>query len=422
MDSLLGIALKKFAYIPDKRSSNISHDLPDVLASALAMLSLKSPSLLQFETQTKTAQENLLKLFSIKTLCSDTSMRKILDKVESKNLLPIFVAYKNLLADIGIWQEYKYLNAFQIVAVDGVEHFCSNSVHCSHCLTKNHKNGTTTFHHQMLAATLVFPGKKEVFPLYCEPIINTDGNQKNDCELNAAKRLFDWFENNYKNENLLFVEDALSANAPHINRIKSLGYNFIINVKPDSHTYLFNALKNRTEHNLVQTHAIKRNDTELTFRWIPNISLNASNPDCLVNFLCIQERNLKNNSAKTFSWVTSIQLNKKNVEDISKAGRARWKIENETFNTLKNQGYYFEHNFGHGENYLATNLAFLMMIAFLIDQILQKCNLTFQAIHKVTKTKVKIWNTLIAFFTVMLLDSFEQLYIKIALSFGVQLE
>ena len=56
-----------------------------------------------------------------------------------------------------------------------------------------------------------------------------------------------------------------------------------------------------------------------------------------------------------------------------RAGRARWKIENETFNTLKNQDYCFEHNFGHGEKNLSTVFAFLMMLAFLIDQIQQRC-------------------------------------------------
>src|SRR5262249_28730526 len=51
----------------------------------------------------------------------------------------------------------------------------------------------------------------------------------------------------------------------------------------------------------------------------------------------------------------------------------RWKIENETFNTLKNQGYHFEHNYGHGAQNLATVLALLMLLAFTIDQIQQRC-------------------------------------------------
>ena len=49
-------------------------------------------------------------------------------------------------------------------------------------------------------------------------------------------------------------------------------------------------------------------------------------------------------------------------------GRARWKIENETFNTLKNQGHEFEHNYGHGYKNLSVTLAYLMMLAFLVDQ------------------------------------------------------
>ena len=37
------------------------------------------------------------------------------------------------------------------------------------------------------------------------------------------------------------------------------------------------------------------------------------------------------------------------------------KIENETFNTLKNQGYNFEHNYGHGNENLSVFFALLMI-------------------------------------------------------------
>jgi hypothetical protein len=42
-----------------------------------------------------------------------------------------------------------------------------------------------------------------------------------------------------------------------------------------------------------------------------------------------------------FSWVTDLHLTKGTVYQIMRGGRARWGIENETFNTLKNQGYHF---------------------------------------------------------------------------------
>jgi hypothetical protein len=66
----------------------------------------------------------------------------------------------------------------------------------------------------------------------------------------------------------------------------------------------------------------------------------------------------------------------------SDARRARWKIENETFNTLKNQGYNFEHNYGHGYRNLASVLAVMMILAFLIDQIQQGFDSVFQKLWK----------------------------------------
>ena len=52
------------------------------------------------------------------------------------------------------------------------------------------------------------------------------------------------------------------------------------------------------------------------------------------------------------------------VTKVMRAGRTRWMIENETFNTLKTQGYNLEHNYGHGKQHLATNLAMLCFWPF----------------------------------------------------------
>ena len=45
-----------------------------------------------------------------------------------------------------------------------------------------------------------------------------------------------------------------------------------------------------------------------------------------------------------------------NIVQLVRAGRARWKIEDEAFNTLKNQGYHLKHNFGHGDRHLSEAL------------------------------------------------------------------
>ena len=74
-------------------------------------------------------------------------------------------------------------------------------------------------------------------------------------------------------------------------------------------------------------------EVEHRFRYVNGLPLNESNPDVLVNFLHYEQKNKK--GTKTFTWVTSLEINEANVYDIMRGGRARWKVENETFNTQK---------------------------------------------------------------------------------------
>ena len=109
--------------------------------------------------------------------------------------------------------------------------------------------------------------------------------------------------------------------------------------------------------------------------------LNESNKDYLVNVLEYTETN-KNGVKKCFTWVTKLKISKDNVYEIMRAGRSRWRIENETFNTHKNQGYNFEHNYGHGKENLCSVMTMLMMLAFLVDQVQQLCSKTYQQARK----------------------------------------
>ena len=71
------------------------------------------------------------------------------------------------------------------------------------------------------------------------------------------------------------------------------------------------------------------------------------------------------------SWVTDIHIDRGNIKQLVRGGRSRWTIENETFNTLKNQGYHLEHNFGHGKKNLSINFFLLNLLAFFMHQILE---------------------------------------------------
>ncbi len=100
-----------------------------------------------------------------------------------------------------------------------------------------------------------------------------------------------------------------------------------------------------------------------------------------------------------------------------KAGNTRWRIKNETFNTLKNQGYNLGHNYGLGKKNLSAVFTILMMLAFLIDQIQQmSCWLFQEAWHK-AKRKSYLWERMRSFFYDFHVDSMESIYRAIAFGF-----
>lgn len=111
-----------------------------------------------------------------------------------------------------------------------------------------------------------------------------------------------------------------------------------------------------------------------------------------------------------FAWVTDIGINRDNMMKIMRAGRARWRIENETFNTLKNQGYHFEHNFGQGQKHLCAVFASVMLLAFLTDQVEMRCYGPFgAALEKMRRLKY-LRNKVRGIFQELIIPSWETLY------------
>ena len=421
MDKLLGMARSHFHSLRDHQASNTQHRLSDVLMSGLAMFSLKYPSLLDFEQQTLAEQENLHQLFGVERLCSDAQMRKVLDEVPPESVRRIYPRLFQELTRAGLVQSYYYWPKEIVVSVDGVAHFHSSKIHCDQCQCTQHRDGRISYSHSMLCAAMVHPQKREVFVLGSEPIIKTDGSQKNDCETKASKRLVSWLSEHYPDHSFLLVEDALYANGPHLRQILEQGWQFIINVKPDSHKSLFSSFESRQQRNQTRTFAYKSQGYHHRFEFCNNLPLNGSAAELRVNFLLYEQQDPKGKITR-FTWISSRKLSQKNVDKVMHAARARWKIENETFNTLKNQGYHFEHNYGHGYKYLATALAFLMLLAFLIDQIVQACQISFQRIGDALKTKAKLWSGIRALFQVQTFYSFNELFRNLARLHRVQLE
>lgn len=421
-DYLVERVRNKLLSLVDPRQRWVNYSFHDLVMSAYAMFHLKYPSVNRFEMQTEAEKANLQQLFKIKKLCSDSQLRAIVDQLDPSFLRELYVENFSLLKKLGILKGYQSIGQHLICSIDGVQHFSSTEVHCENCLSKKHAKGTVTYHHNMLCAALVHPTQREVFIMGSEPIVKQDGKKKNDCELNAGTRILNWLSVHYAAYKLLIVEDALYANGPHLRQILANKWQFVVNIKPKSQKTLFKAFEMRKQRGAVKykewTDEI---GTTHRFWFANNFALNEASPDVRVNVLFYEEEK-KNGKVQKFSWATSIPLKKSNIERVMRIGRSRWKIENQTFNTLKNQGYQFDHNFGHGFKHLSTFFAYLMLLAFQNDQVFQRCSGTFNKIWIAAKTKVKLWETVKAIFMTQIIASFYDLYIMVAKQFRVQLE
>lgn len=412
---LLSIIHKQFSKIPDPRefTKNVTISITDHLMSGLAIFGLKCPSLLDYDRKRsdEAVAKNLRNLYLVNNPPSDTYLRERLDHVPPDHIRP---AFKKVFAFFqrgkGL-EEFEYLDGHVLISGDGTGHFSSGNVCCPQCCVKEHQNGTKTYYHQMFGACVVHPNKRNVIPLCPEVIQNQDGNSKNDCERNACKRFLENFRREHPHLKAILVEDGLSSTAPHIRMIEEFRLKYILGAKPGDHQFLFEQLDASEESRYYE---IKTDDGYLhQYRFLNGASLNKSNQDVKVNILEYRQTDPKGKELN-FSWVTNILISTINVEKIAIGGRARWKIENETFNTLKNLGYNFEHNYGHGKKYLSTVLCQLMMLAFLVDQVQEISCPLFQQCRKFAGTYRSLWETMRALFHYVELIDWENFYLMLS--------
>lgn len=417
---LLDRIYKCFSEVSDlnrgKQGTGSGISLSDCLMGGLALFSLKYPSLLQFDQDSREGgciQNNLKSLYKVEKAPSDTYMRKRLDVVDPLSLRPVF---KELFAQVQrgkILEEYTFLDNYFLMSGDGSGHFSSKTVHCENCCVKHHKDSSITYYHQMMSAAIVHPDIATVIPFCPEAIINMVDSTKNDCERNASERLYKHIRREHPHLSLIVTEDAIGSNGPHIKLLNEVDMRFILVVKPDGNKSLFEFLNGAELEEYTHT------DGEYTYiiKFINKIPLNDSHHDLMVNFL---QASVYINGELDYhnTWITDIPITKSNVFRLYQGGRAKWKIENETFNTLKNQGYSFEHNFGHGKKYLSTVLAFLMYLAFFVDQIQEACCGLFQEALMEMKSRTRLWVRMRAYFLTLYIDSWESLWQGIA--FGIE--
>jgi hypothetical protein len=411
---LLQAVRKTFSKIPEHRAGNVEYSLVDTLMSGAAVFGLKFPSLLKFDENRQEAhiRHNLQTLYGVAgTAPCDTQMRTILDPVEPAQVARGFDTLHRILERNGVLQEFKHMGK-TVVLLDATGEYSSHSIGCPDCCTRTHADGTVEYYHQMLAAVIAHPDKKTVLPLAPEPIIRQQDASKNDCEINAAKRLLPKIRALYPKRKIIIVADGLYSKGPFIKLLNELGFEYILVAKEGDHISLLKEYADlRAAGKAEEFEEIKDGLTQ-GFCWINGLSLNASHPNIKINLLDFWEFS-DEEKRSSWIWITDLKLTKRTVRPVMRAGRCRWKVENETFNTLKNQGYNLEHNYGHGKQHLATVLGFLMMLMFLIDQIQEACCPLFQAARNRLHSRTSLWEKLRGFFANYFIESWEDIWLSV---------
>ena len=411
IDELIKRVKQGFDQIPDHRMAggNLRYKLSDSLMSAYAMFSLKDPSLLVFRQRLDERYENLRRVYQIESIPADTALRQSLDKVSPSSLQAQFQPILQWVEEQGIWHDRLVLGNHLAISIDGTGHYCSSNQSCEHCMVKTSSSGKEKYHHQMLAAVQVHYDQATVFPWDVEPIQKQDGESKNDCEQNAAKRLIVRLNKSLpRGAKIVTLMDALYPSGPCLKLLQEHQCSFIITIKDG---YVLVQAKQMAQNNELKTYSWQEKQTSCKVWWAENLIHSGTHQDLKVNYVHFEQTDTK--TGKTLysnTCITDLPLREPQMPELVATARSRWKVENETFNTLKNQGYNLEHNYGHGKKYLVSNFAIIMMLAFLVDQLTQHSDQFFQKAWNYCKTKKNLWEKVRQVFDILPCMSMNVIY------------
>jgi hypothetical protein len=315
--------------------------------------------------------------------------------VTPETFAPVFSGSLQIAQETGVMKQYQVLDGGALVAIDGVWYHSSEKIHCDHCLHIT-KDGVTTYYHSAMAAAIVRPHISSVIPVMSEMITNEDGTKKQDCELSAAKRWLTKRVDELKGLKATILGDDLYSHYPFCKQILDNGLSFIFTCKQNTHSWLAETVK--YSYLTEQTAKINKGKHHFihAYRYLNNVPIRDDDKENLmVNYMELEIKESDSGKQTYYSsWITNKPIDDTNVQHLVDCARARWKIENEHNNVLKNRGYNLEHNFGHGKNHAAEIFFLLNLIAFQFHTILDYCDVDYQKARASCSTRVAFFEAM----------------------------
>jgi hypothetical protein len=413
-DMLAGLR-RSLEGVPEHRTgSNIQYSLVDAGLGAFAVFCLQSPSFLAYQQQMEKqhGRNNAKSLFGMENIPSDGQTRNLIDPVDPGYLREAFWDIHHLVQLSGYLDGYRHVAGTLLLSFDGTRYHSSEKVHCDQCTEYHFENGTT-YAHMVLGAVVSAPGQPHVLALEPEFITPQDGHDKQDCEQQAIKRWVTRNAHRFEDWSVTVLTDDLHSHQPLCELLLEHKMHFIMTCKPESHSTLYQEVELLANvQGAHQTRTVRRwikhRHEQWRYHWVTDVPLRTGKDALRVNW-CEVTVVHEGTGEQLYhnAWITSHTLTPETVVDVADAGRARWKVENEGFNVLKNQGYQFEHNFGHGHEHLSTVLLSLLFLAFLFHSVLHLTWAVYDAIRKALGARRNFFNDLRALTRYMYFASWE---------------
>jgi hypothetical protein len=391
---------ERLGQLPDYRTGkNISYRIRDAALSAFSVFFTQSPSFLahQRAMETSKGRSNAGSLFQIEKIPSDNQIRSLLDPIAPENLSPLFAEILLALEQAGELAQFRVMNGQLLISMDGTSYFSSKAIHCPNCQHRTTPAGETTYYHTAITPVIVAPGRSQVLSLAPEYIVPQDGHDKQDCERVAAKRWLKHQAGQFKPYSATLLGDDLYSNQPLCQLILEQKFNFILVCKPESHQILYEWLDSLAASDDLDQVTLRRWNGRFTeiiiCRFVEAVPLRGGEEALLVNWAEVTLTHSKTGEQLYYNtFVTNHQLTEQTVIPIVEAGRARWKIENENNNVLKTKGYHLEHNFGHGQQHLASFLLSLNLLAFLSHTVLDLVDANYRLLRQALGARRTFFN------------------------------
>lgn len=395
--------LKKLADVADHRKRK-DYRSDELLSAAIGMFIFKAQSRNALNNDRRHSGEfasNFQKLFNAALPHLD-AVQDFFEDLPPQELEKLKADLISRLIEKKVFYSHKIFEHYMI-AIDatGVVSCDWDRFGCG--LKKESKNGKITYLYPVLEAKLVTESGFCI-SLASEWIVN-DNNKaydKQDCEQKAFKRLAEKLKKSFPRLPICILADALYASAPVMSICQSNEWKYIITLQDGSLPALQDCLKDDppTHHNsFVHYPECTVKDTSITqeFYWVEDLL----HKKHTVHYLQCKETITKEKTSKTvtqnFVRITNLPVSKSTVPNLSKAGRLRWKIENEGFNEEKNNGYAMEHLYSRRSFNALQNYYQSMLIAHLINQLLEQSCKIQQLLQRFKKLSIKyLWQQLLA--------------------------